>query len=311
MSATFHVDFFSDDLELSQIENLLNLVFPNSDHSKEKLKRKHLDNPHGPSIISYAKEGDNLIAFRAFWRMNFVISSKTFIGYQPCDTATHPDYRGKGFFKKLTLLALEEAKKQNVDVILNFPNNNSYPGYLKLGWIDFPKLNRYVFPVNYFNIIKSFLLSRKNGKNMGKVSNKNSCQFENNGTLAFSEKCELLIDEKYFNWRFNSNSSKTYVSNKVINNFFVLKLKVRGSLKEAEIVYAKNQISKKDINTLKKELIKEYRVDFISVIYQNSNIILNNGFFKVPNQIKFVGICLNKEIDPAELRFQPMWLDTI
>jgi hypothetical protein len=51
------------------------------------------------------------------------------------DTATHPDFQGKGIFSKLTLSALEELKT-DINFVYNTPNEKSMPGYLKMGWIE-------------------------------------------------------------------------------------------------------------------------------------------------------------------------------
>jgi hypothetical protein len=50
------------------------------------------------------------------------------------DTATHPDYQGRGIFKLLTLRALDELADEGVAFVFNTPNDQSRPGYLKMGW---------------------------------------------------------------------------------------------------------------------------------------------------------------------------------
>jgi len=50
------------------------------------------------------------------------------------DTATDPDYQGRGIFTRLTLTALDELRDEGVDIVFNTPNSNSLPGYLKMGW---------------------------------------------------------------------------------------------------------------------------------------------------------------------------------
>lgn len=50
------------------------------------------------------------------------------------DTATHPEFQGKGIFRSLTLAAVEEARSRGIDLIFNTPNEKSAPGYFKMGW---------------------------------------------------------------------------------------------------------------------------------------------------------------------------------
>jgi hypothetical protein len=50
------------------------------------------------------------------------------------DTATHPDWQGRGIFTRLTMGALPDLEHQGVDMVFNTPNDKSRPGYLKMGW---------------------------------------------------------------------------------------------------------------------------------------------------------------------------------
>lgn len=98
---------------------------------------KHRDNPMGPSIITLAREPENgtVVAARALWRLDLQRGTATIPAYQPCDTATAPGHRHRGLFTRLTHLAVEEARKR-AGLLFNFPNAQSKPGYLKLGWQD-------------------------------------------------------------------------------------------------------------------------------------------------------------------------------
>ena len=44
---------------------------------------------------------------------------------------THPDYRGRGLFAKLTNCAVEEAKRQGYEFIYAVTNENSFPVFIK------------------------------------------------------------------------------------------------------------------------------------------------------------------------------------
>ena len=95
----------------------------------EHLYWKHHNSPLGKSLITYAESVDgNMVAARAFWPMY----SQGAPVFQPCDTVTHPDFQRRGLFSKLTLACLETLPDNSA--IINFPNHNSFPGYLKLGW---------------------------------------------------------------------------------------------------------------------------------------------------------------------------------
>ena len=63
------------------------------------------------------------------------------------DTATHSDARGKAVFTALTLRALEELDA-DVAFVFNTPNEQSRPGYLKMGWKSVGRLPLAVRPTS-------------------------------------------------------------------------------------------------------------------------------------------------------------------
>lgn len=79
-------------------------------------------------------EGREVVGVRLFMRWRFVGLGRTWQAVRAVDTATHPDHQGRGIFKALTLHALDEARDRGVDFVFNTPNDQSRPGYLKMGW---------------------------------------------------------------------------------------------------------------------------------------------------------------------------------
>lgn len=96
---------------------------------------KHERNPFGQSYVLLAEEGEQLIGLRAFMQWKWQWKGETYNAIRAVDTATHPDHQGKGIFKKLTLQQAEACKKQGVHFVFNTPNEQSRPGYLKMGWV--------------------------------------------------------------------------------------------------------------------------------------------------------------------------------
>jgi GNAT superfamily N-acetyltransferase len=102
---------------------------------------KHVENPFGVSPVLVTFDGDELVGVRAFmpWKWQRA-DGQVLQAVRAVDTATHPDYQGKGIFKKLTLSLLEYCQEHGTDVVFNTPNQNSKPGYLKMGWREAGKL---------------------------------------------------------------------------------------------------------------------------------------------------------------------------
>lgn len=105
---------------------------------------KHVDNPFGNSPVLLAFDGDLLVGVRAFMQWEWTSSTGTQKAVRAVDTATHPEHQGKGIFKKLTLGLLENCKNNQVQFVFNTPNNQSKPGYIKMGWKEVGK-----FPIRF------------------------------------------------------------------------------------------------------------------------------------------------------------------
>jgi len=117
-----------DQITLERFAELLSSVYKR-DITASYLIWKHKNNPVDRSLITYFEnDKGEMVAARAFWPMY----SPNAPVYQPCDTVTSKEYQGRGLFTKLTLACLDLLPGDAV--LINFPNNQSLPGYLKLGW---------------------------------------------------------------------------------------------------------------------------------------------------------------------------------
>lgn len=107
---------------------------------------KHEQNPFGPSPIWVATDGGTLAGVRVMMRWEFRLGSRSYRAVRAVDTATHPDYQGRGVFTRLTLRAVKELTDEGVDFVFNTPNDQSRPGYLKMGWQTVGRLPTAVRP---------------------------------------------------------------------------------------------------------------------------------------------------------------------
>lgn len=96
--------------------------------SREDFKHQFEDNIYGTSIVVVVYLDGNPVAARGLWRND--LEGKE--AYQPGSTCVLPICRGKGIFKEMTMQAI--AKLPDTAYIYNFPNPNSFPGYMKMGW---------------------------------------------------------------------------------------------------------------------------------------------------------------------------------
>ncbi len=109
------------------------------------------------------------------------INKQPVLAAQSCDTMTHPGHRKKGLFVTLAKQTFDLAKNKGIHFVFGFPNQNSYPGFIKkLGFTHTETLNRYSIP---FSNTPYKLIYRK----LGLINLKKKKNVINN----------LLIDQGY------------------------------------------------------------------------------------------------------------------
>mgnify|MGYP005752345845 CR=1 FL=1 len=109
---------------------------------------KHLDNPFGAScgVVAFDEEGVAVCSRPLMrWRLR-TQSSDCITAVRPVDTATHPDWQGKGLFSSLTRVAIQRLDGSGARVLFNTPNKNSLPGYIKMGWVHVSRVDVFAIP---------------------------------------------------------------------------------------------------------------------------------------------------------------------
>jgi N-acetylglutamate synthase-like GNAT family acetyltransferase len=167
---------------------------------------KHTENPFGKSIVYVAETNGKIVGVRAFMQWRWQYKKKICTAYRAVDTATHPDYQRQGIFKKLTLQALKHAGENQETFVFNTPNENSRPGYLKMGWKIVDKIKVSLAP--------SFLYPQAGIKKTEKINNNADawqavCQDFNN-QLQKTGKIFTPKSAEYLKWRYVNNPIQSY-----------------------------------------------------------------------------------------------------
>lgn len=124
--------FRPDDLD--EFLDLHSQIF-GPDCGREWFDWKYEDNPyvdHVPIIV--AEADDALAGARPLFALDMSVDGDRHLALQPGDTMVHPDHRRQGVFTRMTEAAIDRYSDGDPSFFFNFPNQQSGPGYLKLGW---------------------------------------------------------------------------------------------------------------------------------------------------------------------------------
>lgn len=126
-----------EDADEAQVLDLLaaSLGKVADDRYRSFFRWKHLENPFGRSFMWVATVDGEVAGFRSFLRWRFTDPAGDPVeAVRAVDTATSPDFRGMGIFRDLTMHGLDELRPRGIQFVFNTPNDQSRPGYLKMGW---------------------------------------------------------------------------------------------------------------------------------------------------------------------------------
>lgn len=204
--------------------------------SEEIWRYKHVNNPFGQSIVLLAEEDGRMAGVRAFMRWRWQKGTKNYSCLRAVDTATHPNFRGRGVFKKLTLQAVEIAKKEGDHFIFNTPNDQSRPGYLKMGWKTAGKINVGLKPA--FNSFWKIWEKDKDYSSFKAVpiNDIDNLLIDWNSRLIKENKLFTPKSAEYLQWRYENNPLQEYEIHVEDDLFMAGCLRKKKGLKELRIV---------------------------------------------------------------------------
>lgn len=233
---------------------------------------KHEENPFGNSYVLLAEENEELIGLRAFMQWEWQWNEKSYRTIRAVDTATHPEHQGKGIFKKLTLDQLERCRKDNIRFVFNTPNNQSMPGYLKMGWQVQGKMPLKIKALNPVKTAFRLLLKIKPDASTNSSASEWDLMLKN-----FDGKQALKIaglhtpwSTSYVQWRYASNPLFPYsfiTDNK--NYILIYRIKEHSRFSELRLtdiyLFNKDQAVKRDISSKLKKITRKSAADLLTI----------------------------------------------
>lgn len=126
----------TDALTLARYEALFQKCFPRAKHLNARyLNWLYVHNPVGKAIGYDAWEGGALVAHYACIPVEAIIAGKLLKVMLSLNTATHPDFRGKGLFTRLAETTYQTGAEMGMAAVYGVANANSTPGFIrKLGF---------------------------------------------------------------------------------------------------------------------------------------------------------------------------------
>ena len=271
---------------------------------------KFRDNPYGESILACAEEDGIIAGCVAYGIQDFVFHSKIIKGAMAFENFVHPNFQGKGIFKKLIKVVEKEAINRDIKLLLVFPNSRSLPGYLSLGWFQLNNIEYWIKPNSIFDIAFNF----KNLRNGFKPNNENFDFLDKKIFNHYKQNIETglfsKIDTDYLIWRFLSFPNTEYVILNDTNCYSVGRVGKRGNFTEVQVLFVTPKDSNKfSLKNVLKSYKKKLKYDLISFPISKNNrlkpALKRNIFFKVPNNTnvcyKILDETLQLEMSQIEL----------
>ncbi len=106
---------------------------PLPNYYQKKMDTSYLNVKH-LGFLAYTQDGKPA-AFYGVYPCMMEYKGKLYLAAQSGDTMTHPEHGGKGLFTALAKMTYQLAQAEGIEFIFGFPNQNSYPGFIKkLNW---------------------------------------------------------------------------------------------------------------------------------------------------------------------------------
>ena len=216
---------------------------------------KHVINPFGESTVLLAEEYSQILGVRAFMTWRWQMGTQVWNAYRAVDTATHPNHQGKGIFKKLTLQALEVVKQKGDCFIFNTPNNQSRPGYLKMGWQEVGKIKVALVPTFYY-FFRLLFSKNSSGAKISKERLEVLCS-EHNINLSNQNKLFTPKSSQYLQWRYEDNPMQSYFVFTTNDCFVAMYVKKNRFFKEMRVAEVIGNVTASTKNIIQNVIVEQ------------------------------------------------------
>ena len=264
---------------------------------------KHEQNPFGPSPAMVAETDGKIVSLRIFLRWRWTYGKRALAAVRPVDTATHPDWRRRGLFERLTGELLEMMKAEGSAFVFNTPNSISGRGYEKLGWRSVGRPTIWVRPIRPARVLRRLARRHEQGRGHEALQPLEAASAailsspDLNGFLRHTTRraCRLMTDADaaYLAWRYRDCPGIDYGAagsfDRISGALVVFRPVVRRGLRElrlCELLFAEDAASRRRMREVIKRLLLEHDADLATACAvpgtRQAAILLRSGFLPVP-----------------------------
>lgn len=191
------------------------------------------------------------------------------------DTYVAPPQRGQGLFMRLLEAAESAAKAGGTELLLNFPNGNSRPGFAKAGWQPLEPMTRFIRPSG--RLLRSFpegvaKFSRSRSSYLNPIE-ANGLREDEIACLVGSDvpvaPLRMLLNSESTANRFHSLRGRGYVfvTSAKSSAVAVGRVGMRGSIKELQVlVYSPRLPRARDIKRLADDAGRAHDADVVTML---------------------------------------------
>lgn len=170
---------------------------------------RYIENDREEFFFSIEKSDGSLVASYSAFPVQLKFNENFYETLMSMTTMTHPNWQGRGLFRKLAADLYSKAEGLQIAAIFGFPNANSHATFSgKLEWSDIYEIPTLVFHMNDSSSAKLVLSPEVD---------RDDCFILHYPDLPNDGLIRIHRSNKYLSWRYFKNPVNTY-KNYVISN---------------------------------------------------------------------------------------------
>lgn len=287
--------------------------------SSKALSMKTLDwffwkfgqSPFGEAVVAIAatpqEQVAGVVAFGLYELTQGNENIKAALSYE---TFVHPEFRRMGLFSRLIAAGVQECERRGVQVLFNFPNSSSLPGFVKKGWLEAGAPRLFMKPVQWRRLLTNFQWGiRKAAFKPDRIqtfSPEDYHGFADRLTEMRSIRSEQSWAARrtpaYMIWRYQTYPLYRYVVVSHEMGWAIVRTGSRGSYQEAQVLdwFPQTSFSRAFVKAISGQIARQLEPDLISVALSKAHpaysLLWRTGFLPIPSRANFTYFLLDERL---------------